>query len=127
MPKRHIRNKQTVRPGSRPRTAGDLISARLPALAQRARSTPEASEWHVAVMNALGSELGNKVNRCNLDSGRITVIAESSAWAARIRFALAEADPQLQARLKVLLDGTAPGFRELIVRVRPSRHVAPKP
>jgi hypothetical protein len=78
-------------------------------------------------MDALGLELGNKVNRCSLDSGTITVIAESSAWAARIRFALAEADPQLQARLKVLLDGTAPGFRELIVRVRPARSVAPKP
>jgi hypothetical protein len=78
-------------------------------------------------MSALGMELGNKVNRCSLDSGTITVIAESSAWAARIRFALAEADPQLQARLKVLLDGTAPGFRELIVRVRPGRSVPPKP
>jgi hypothetical protein len=78
-------------------------------------------------MNALGPDLGNKVNRCSLDSGTITVIAESSAWAARIRFALAEADPELQSRLKVLLDGKAPGFRELVVRVRPARQVSPKP
>jgi hypothetical protein len=62
-------------------------------------------------MKALGPELANKVNRCSLDSGRITVIAESSAWAARMRFVLAEIEPELRA--------VAPGFRELVVRVRP--------
>lgn len=111
MPKRPVRNKQTIRPGSRPKTAGDLISARLPALLQRALSAPNESVWQVAVMNALGPELANKVNRCTLDSGRITVIAESSAWAARMRFRLAEVEPELRA--------VTPEYRELIVRVRP--------
>ena len=111
MPKRPHRDKQTVRPGAAPRTVGDLISARLPTLAQRALSRPEESEWQVAVMKALGPELANKVNGCNLDSGRITVIAESSAWAARMRFKLAEAESELRA--------ATPGYRELIVRVRP--------
>ena len=92
-------------------TAGDLISARLPALAQRALSRPETSEWQFTVMKALGNDLANKVNRCTLDSGRITVIAESSAWAARMRFTLAEIEPALRA--------VTPGFRELVVRVRP--------
>jgi hypothetical protein len=118
MPKRPSRNKQTVRPGSKPTTAGDLISARLPALAKRALSAPEASEWQVAVMKALGPGLANKVNRCTLDSGKITVIAESSAWAARMRFALAEAESEVAA--------VTPGFRELIVRVRPDRGAAAK-
>jgi hypothetical protein len=113
MPKRPFRNKQTIRPGSKPVTAGDLISARLPALAQRALLAPEESVWHVAVMKALGPELANKVNRCTLDSGRITVIAESAAWAARMRFALAEVESQLLA--------VTPGIRELAVRVRPRR------
>ena len=113
MPKRPSRDKQPVRPGQAPRTVGDLISARLPALAQRARSTPEASEWHVTVMNALGAELANKVNGITLNSGRITVIAESSAWASRMRFALAEAEPALR--------DVTPDFRELVVRVRPKR------
>ena len=89
------------------------MSARLPAVLQRARSAPEASEWHVAVMKALGPNLSNKVNRCSLDSGTITVVAESSAWAARMRFALAEIEP--------LLRDATPGFRELVVRVRPKR------
>jgi len=89
------------------------MSARLPALIQRALSAPEASEWHVAVMKALGTGLSNKVNRCSLDSGRITVIAESSAWAARMRFALADIEPELRA--------ATPGFRELVVKVRPRR------
>jgi hypothetical protein len=62
-------------------------------------------------MDALGPELANKVNRCTLDAGRITVVAESSAWAARMRFALAEAEPRLRQ--------LAPGFRELAVRIRP--------
>jgi len=69
--------------------------------------------WHVAVMKALGPDLANKVNRCTLDSGRITVIAESAAWAARMRFALAEVEPELLA--------VTPGIRELVVRVRPRR------
>jgi hypothetical protein len=116
MPKRPTRNKQSIRPGSKPVTAGDLISARLPALAQRARLAPEESVWHVAVMKALGPELANKVNRCTLDSGRITVVAESSAWAARMRFALAEIEPALAA--------ATPGFREVLVRVRPRRDAA---
>jgi len=64
-------------------------------------------------MKALGPELGVKVNRCSLESGRITVIAESSAWAARMRFRLAEAEPELRA--------ATPGYRELVVRVRPAK------
>ena len=74
--------------------------------------------WQVAVMKALGPELSNKVNGCTLDSGRITVTAESSAWAARMRFVLAEAEPALAA--------VTPGFRELLVRVRPRRGAATK-
>ncbi len=112
MPKRPPRDKQRIRPG-KPSTAGDLISARLPALAQRARNEPETSEWHVAVLAALGPELANKGNRCSLDRGTITVVAESSAWAPRIRFALADAGPALAA--------VTPGFREVVIRVRPRR------
>ena len=44
MPKRPHRDKQSVRLGA-PKTARDLISARLPALAQRALSRPEESEY----------------------------------------------------------------------------------
>src|SRR5687768_216595 len=109
MPKRPHRDKQSIRPG-KPTTARDLISARLPALAQRARNAPEASEWHVAVMNALGPELANKVNRCSLERGTLTVVAESAAWAARMRFALADAGAGLS---------NIAGFRELVIRVRP--------
>ncbi len=69
-------------------------------------------------MKALGPELANKVNRCTLDNGTITVVAESSAWAARMRFALAEVEPALTA--------VTPGFRELLVRVRPRSSPAVK-
>jgi hypothetical protein len=69
--------------------------------------------WQVAVMEALGPDLANKVNRCTLDGGTLTVFAESSAWAARMRFMLAEAEPELRA--------ATPGFREVLVRVRPRR------
>ena len=113
MPKRPSRNKQTIRPGSAPKTIGDLMSARLPALVQRARSEPAESEWQVAVMNAFGSTLGDKVNGCSLEGGTLTVIAESSAWAARMRFSLVELEPRLRE--------LAPGYREFVVRVRPRR------
>jgi hypothetical protein len=117
MPKRPRRDKQTPRSGGTPRTVGDLISARLPTLVESARSASETSEWQVAVLKALGPDLANKVNRCSLDRGRITVIAESPSWAARMRFALADIDPTLRALL--------PEYRELAVRVRPSR--TPRP
>jgi hypothetical protein len=64
-------------------------------------------------MNALGPELANKVNRCSLEGGRLTVVAESSAWAARMRFALAEIEPRLRELV--------PEFKELAVRIRPAR------
>src|SRR6185436_15606250 len=102
MPKRPTRDKQNVRPGSAPRKVGDLISARLPTLAERAKKGPETSEWQVAVMEALGPELANKVNRVSLDGGRITVVVESAAWAARVRFALGEAERRLRDAIKDL-------------------------
>ena len=92
------------------------MSARLPALAQRARSAPETSEWHVAVMNAFGTALANKVNGCTLDGGTLTVIAESSAWAARMRFSLVDLEPRLRELV--------PGYLGFVVRVRP-RQSAP--
>jgi hypothetical protein len=69
-------------------------------------------------MTALGPELANKVNRCSLERGTITVVAESAAWAARMRFALADAQPAVAA--------ATPGFRELLVRVRPKREPSPR-
>lgn len=116
MPKRPHRDKQGARPG-RPTTARDLISARLPALAQRASSAPETSEWHVAVLKALGPELANKVNRCTLEKGTITVVADSPAWGARMRFALAETAP---------IAAVTPQFKAVQVRVRPRRGTARK-
>jgi hypothetical protein len=64
-------------------------------------------------MKALGPDLANKVNAIALNSGRITVIAEASAWATRIKFQLAEIEPELRK--------VTPGFRDLVVRVRPRR------
>jgi hypothetical protein len=69
-------------------------------------------------MKALGPDLANKVNRCSLDRGTITVVAEASAWAARMRFALADAGPALER--------VTPGFKGLVVRVRPRRAGAGK-
>ena len=68
-------------------------------------------------MEALGPDLANKVNRCSLDRGTITVVAESSAWAARMRFALAETAP---------IAAVTPDFKGLVVRVRPRRGIPAK-
>ncbi len=88
------------------------MSSRLPALVQGASSSPEASEWHITVMKALGPDLGNKVSRMMLNNGRITVTAASSAWAARIRFHLAEIESALREK--------DPSIEEIVVRVRPA-------
>jgi hypothetical protein len=63
-------------------------------------------------MTLLGPDLANKVNRCTLERGTLTVVAESSAWAARMRFALAET---------AAIAAVTPGFRELLIRVKPRR------
>jgi hypothetical protein len=68
-------------------------------------------------MDALGPDLANKVNRCSLDRGTITVVAESSAWAARMRFALAET---------ASIAAVTPGFKAVEIRVRPRRGTAGK-
>jgi len=91
---------------------GDLISARLPTLAERAKKGPETSEWQVAVMEALGPELANKVNRVSLDGGRITVVVESAAWAARVRFKLGEVEDQLRK--------ACPQYDATEVKIRPA-------
>lgn len=113
MPKRPSRDKQRVRPGSAPKSVGDLMAVRLPAVAQRALSTPEESEWQVAVRAALGPELANKLNSSRFEAGVLTVVAESAAWAAHMRFRLAEGEDGLRAAL--------PALREIAVRVRPTR------
>jgi hypothetical protein len=64
-------------------------------------------------MTALGTALANKVNGCTLNSGSITVVAESSAWAARMRFVLAEHETDLR--------NATPGYRDFTVRVRPRK------
>jgi len=63
-------------------------------------------------MTALGSSLANKVNRCSLEAGTVTVVAESAAWAARMRFALADT---------ASIAAVTPGFKGLKVSVRPRR------
>jgi hypothetical protein len=88
------------------------MSARLPVLAQTARSAATTSEWRVTLTAAIGEDLANKVNACSLDGGRLTVFTESSSWAARLRFALAEAE----SRLREL----TPEIQSLAVRVRPA-------
>jgi hypothetical protein len=64
-------------------------------------------------MDAFGSTLANKVNGCSLEGGTLTVIAESSAWAARMRFSLVDLEPRLRE--------LAPEYRQFVVRVRPRR------
>jgi hypothetical protein len=63
-------------------------------------------------MKALGPDLAVKVNRITLNSRKITVVADSAAWAARLRFRLAECDSELRERL--------PDVAEYLVRVRPA-------
>lgn len=63
-------------------------------------------------MDALGPELANKVNRCSLDRGTITVVVDSSAWAARMRFALAET---------AAIEAVTPDFKAVAIRVLPRR------
>jgi hypothetical protein len=65
-------------------------------------------------MEAFGTTLANKVNGCTLEGGTLTVIAESSAWAARMRFSLVDLEPRLRELV--------PGYQAFVVRVRPRQN-----
>jgi len=122
MPKSSRRDKQKSREtagndtrhaAARTRSVQDLLTTRLPLLQEVARQGAAASTCSVTVKSSLAANLAVHVQQVRLLHGRLTVMTESAAWAARLRYALAEAEPQLRA--------AHPEIDSVAVKVSPTR------
>ena len=121
MPKSPRRDKQKSRrrndkeplPAGRTQSVQDLLITRLPLLQEVARQGAAASRCSVTVNRRLPHELSEHIQQVRLTRGSLIIITESAAWAARLRYALAEAEPQLRA--------AHPEIDSVAVKVSPTR------
>jgi hypothetical protein len=102
MPKTPRPDKLRSRRLSRVRTLGEILSKSPPrndaqlAVAQGAQALDAARAW---VVGLLPAALGEHVTQALERDGDLTVFTESSAWAARLKLALAERREALAPRL----------------------------
>jgi hypothetical protein len=53
--------------------------------------------WDGWLMARLGAELHGKISGITEQEGKLTIFAESAAWSARLRFAVAELESEIRA------------------------------
>ncbi len=112
IPPRHKRGTRTaVTKISTPRSVGDLI-ARGPAVLSRVgdQSVRQAF-WRSWLSEHLPPELASHLTGAVERDGTLTLFADSAAWAARLRYALGELQPAVNA--------AAAGIEQVKVRVLP--------
>jgi predicted nucleic acid-binding Zn ribbon protein len=106
MPKKvKLNNPAASRLGSRSggtsRTAESVKSllsrASHSALARVAEQRQSQTDWREWLGSKLPADLGPRVRAVVERDGNLVVFAESSAWSARLRFAIAELESQLRA------------------------------
>ncbi len=105
MPKRPPRNKnfrprpETIRPyGQRaPFNVKDLLAKAGITSKGIAQFADQQSRWSSALADALDPALFERITGTGFEAGTLTVYVESAAWSARLRYALAECLPRLQA------------------------------
>jgi hypothetical protein len=95
----------------RAKSLADLLIDRHSVVAEVARQRSAESEWRVTLSKLLPESLRNKVNRLVEKDGQLFVFTESSGYAARLKFALAELENELKQAL--------PRVTKIHVRVRP--------
>ena len=95
----------------RPDSVKDLLGRGSSPLAKLASAAARQEAWQEWVAGHLAEVDRAWVRAASERSGTLTVFAESAAWAARLKFALAELAPRLRAE--------RPQIREIQVRVMP--------
>ncbi len=119
MPKRTPRNKNfrprsptTRRYGQQtPFNVKDLLAKAGITSKGIARFADQQNHWTKRLESALDPALAQRITGTGFEAGTLTVYVESAAWSARLRYALAECLPQLQA--------TDEGLTNVSVRLRP--------
>jgi len=100
--------------GSQPQrthSVKDLLARAVPVLSQAADQTARQAFWHPWLEARLPAELSPRITGITERDGTLVVFADSSAWSARLRYALLELESQLRR--------AAPHINEIRVRVLP--------
>ena len=115
MPKisgRHKRGRRTgVTPAGAPRAIGELLARSTPVMSQIGDQSTRQAFWQTWLTKHLPEELAAHLTGAVELDGALTLFADSSAWAARLRYALRELQPSMQ--------GAEPNIRQVKVRVLP--------
>jgi hypothetical protein len=92
-------------------SAKDLLKHRGHILDRVSQQAGRQRFWEAWLRQHLEAGLYEKISGIAEQDGRLTVFAESAAWSARLRFAMAELDGQIRAASATL--------SEISVRVSP--------
>jgi len=82
-------------------------------LARVAEQRQAQADWRAWLKNRLSAQLDAHVTGAVEREGSLTVFAESAAWSARLRFAVAEIEPQIREENSAIT--------KVIVKVMPKR------
>ncbi|MBS0579890.1 MAG: hypothetical protein JSR36_11605 [Proteobacteria bacterium] len=75
----------------------DLLKERGHILEQVSRQVGRQQFWEAWLRERLEAGLYGRISGIAEQAGRLTVYAESAAWSARLRFAMAELDAEMRA------------------------------
>jgi Dna[CI] antecedent, DciA len=74
----------------------DLLKRPAFALTRVSDQASRQQFWDGWLLERLGGELHGKISGITEQEGKLTVFAESAAWSARLRFAMAELEDQVR-------------------------------
>jgi hypothetical protein len=119
MPNKPLRDKRTSRRGSNarlrgqttPQSAGEILARADQALPGLAEQLALHRSWREWLDTHLPAPLPGKLSGVVECDGCLTLLACSSAWSARLRYALRDIEPLIRAH--------APRITEVRVRVQP--------
>jgi hypothetical protein len=75
----------------------DLLQSSGFALARVSDQAQRQQFWDRWLLERLGAALHGRISGISEQEGKLTVFAESAAWSARLRFALAELEAPIRA------------------------------
>ena len=93
------------------RSVKDLLARAVPVLSQAADQTARQAFWRPWLQSHLPPDLPARITGITEREGSLVVFADSSAWSARLRYALQELAPEIRR--------TQPDIKEVAVRVMP--------
>jgi hypothetical protein len=105
MPKKMSRNKRgrprfrnpTPSGGGRLHSVKDLLTKKSALLTQVSQHAIRQNHWEKWLSSHLSAQLAARVSSVSESSHTLVVFAESAAWAARLRYAIADIEPQMRA------------------------------